>query len=107
MNTKWFPFLITLIAGFLAFHPSFAGREIKYPVSAIPDSLKKSAKAVIRNETIVFEIKNIEKATLKVKYAVTILKKSGISQSYFVQAYDRFKKIANLKGDLRRIRSCG
>ncbi len=90
-------FLLTVFV-VLFFNTSFAGHDKKYPVSAIPDSLKKSALAVIRNEEIIFDIKNIEKATLQVRYVVTILKKAGVEQSYFIQPYDQFRKITNLKG---------
>ena len=98
MKSKLFPLFHLLIFCLLLSNTSFAGHEKRYPVSAIPDSLKKSAVAVIRNERIVFDIKNIQKATMRVTYVVTILKKAGIQHSYFVEDYDRFKKVSILKG---------
>jgi len=75
----------------------FAGK-LKYPVTAIPDSLKASAKAVVRFENTTFKLENIKHATISMEYAVTILNKSGIQQSYFMQPYDKFSKIKNIHG---------
>ena len=97
MKLRLLTFLLFIVPGLLLPRNSFAGREKKYPVSSIPDSLKKSAVAVIRNRRMVFDIKNIQKATLRVTYAVTILKKAGIKHSYFTHTYDRFIKVNILK----------
>lgn len=69
-----------------------------YAVNIIPDSLRKSANAVVRSDELVFDISSIGKAAMHEKYVITILKKSGLRLSYFVQSYDKFTRISNLKG---------
>jgi len=78
----------------------FAGTDNKYPVSEIPDSLKSNAKAVIRHKEIVFEVKSISDARKSVSYAITILNKSALKNSYFFQSYDKFNKVKNIKGNI-------
>lgn len=98
MKFKLLSFFHFMVFGILFFNTSYGGHEKKYPVSAIPDSLKKSANVVIRNKEIVFHLKDIDKASLKVTYAVTILNKAGKYKSFFLQPYDKFSRINNIKG---------
>lgn len=74
----------------------YAG-DIKYPVADIPKHLLKDAKAVVRNEEITVEINANGKLVQEVKYAITILNKNGKSQGYFLQSYDKFHKVSNVK----------
>ena len=69
-----------------------------YAVSKIPESVLQSAEAIVRTDERVFEIKDIDKATLTVKYAVTILKSSAKRHAYFVSAYDQFSKVKAIRG---------
>ncbi len=70
---------ISLVGALLVFLcTGLSAAEIKYPVSAIPDSLKANAKAVIRNRTQEFEMINIGKGVETVSYAITILNENGL-----------------------------
>ncbi|HEY9113966.1 MAG TPA: DUF3857 domain-containing protein, partial [Bacteroidales bacterium] len=80
--------------------PNLFAADDKYPVNSIPENLRKSANAVIRNETLVFDLKSIEKATLKQEYAITIFNKNALYKSYFIRPYDQFSKIKSLSGAL-------
>lgn len=91
-------FLCILISYLLFLSSSAFADELKYPVRSIPDSLLKSANSVIRTDEVVFELKSIKKATEKIKFAVTILKKNAKEKASFFKPYDRFSKIKNIKG---------
>ena len=77
----------------------FAG-EVKYCIADIPAQLLKDAKAVVRNEEIVVEIKSDFKIVQNVKYAITILNKNGKVNAYFMQPYTKNMKISNIKSKL-------
>ncbi len=74
--------------------------DIKYKASDIPVNLLTDAKAVIRNSEIVFEITDINKAVMKVKYAITILNENGIRNSVLTEFYDKFLTIRKIESDL-------
>jgi len=82
-------FLLTLSAG---------ASDIKYPVATIPKELKENARSVVRNHETVFELKSISNGSVKVTYAITILNKNGIKDSYFSESYNKFSKISGIKG---------
>lgn len=67
-----------------------------YAVALIPDSLKKNASAVVRQDIGIFEVKTPFEATHKIKMAVTIFKESN-PYSVFPIYYDKNSKIKNLK----------
>ena len=89
--------MLFLSIGFTAV--TFAG-EIKYPFVDIPKSLLKDAKAVVRNEEIVVEVRSNDKLVEKVKYAITILNKNGDINSNFIRGYNKNVKISNIKAQL-------
>ncbi len=72
----------------------------KYKVSDIPAELKENAKAVIRYESIEFEIFTGSKAVQKVNIVTTILNKNGLFNSFFIQFYDKFSRISNISGKI-------
>ena len=72
------------------------GQDNMYDVSKIPLQLLKNANAVMRNYNAVFEIDDIDNASVKVNYAITILNKSALEQSYFIQFYNKFIKVRNI-----------
>ncbi|MBN1416784.1 MAG: DUF3857 domain-containing transglutaminase family protein [Bacteroidales bacterium] len=96
--TKYF----YIICMFLAYSQmTFGNKEIKYPVSEIPDSLKTNTKAVIRNWEQVFEIKSIGKGVESVTYAITILNENGLDYAVFRQSYSqKLQKIHSIKGTI-------
>lgn len=99
MKTKYFfiPWILIISLGFL--NDLFAG-DIKYRVADIPKNLLKDAKAVVRNEEIVVDIKSNGKLVQKVKYAITILNKNGEANGYFLHPYDKSMKISGIKAQL-------
>ncbi|MCD4680221.1 MAG: DUF3857 domain-containing protein, partial [Bacteroidales bacterium] len=74
--------------------------EIKYNVGNIPDNLTKNANAVVRINETVFTINSINNATLKVKYAITILNESGDYLAQFIEYYDKLILISNIEGKI-------
>ena len=84
--------ILLVIAG------SVHAREIKYKVSDIPKELKENARSVVRNEEIVLEVKSLSNASANVTYAITILNKNGLNDSYFHEFYDKFSRISGVKG---------
>jgi transglutaminase-like putative cysteine protease len=74
--------------------------DIKYPVSSIPESLKKNANVVKRMEEIVFEIANLKEAVYRRKVAYTILNENGEKYAAMVVGYDKLRKVTALDGAL-------
>ncbi len=66
----------------------YAGKDIKYPVSEIPEALKKEAHAVIRESSRIITIKSEKEALMQMKEVVTVLNKNGDSFATFYEAYD-------------------
>jgi hypothetical protein len=70
--------------------------DIKYNTSDIPTELLENAKAVVRYENVEFEVISPEKALQKVIFAITIVNKNGLRNSWFVGFYTKFSRISNL-----------
>lgn len=70
----------------------------KYPVSDIPEEIKKDAKVVVRDYDLSFEVHSLATATQKVHKALTILSKSAKSYSTQYVFYDKFSKVSNISG---------
>lgn len=92
---KLLKFVVIIILLLFLFKPSHSAQQ-KYPVSDIPAELIKNAKAVLRHAETVFEIKSDNRAQKTVNYALTILNKSAIEDSYLVEFYDKFSNINNI-----------
>lgn len=75
---------------------SVYARKIKYPADKIPENLIENAYAVIRNVSEDFNITSISRASKTVKYAITVLNKSGDNYSIFCVNYDKFVGISNI-----------
>ena len=67
-----------------------------YAVALIPDSLKKNASAVVREDVGVYEVKSPKEATLKVRMVVTIFKDSH-PYKVFSLGYDKNSKIKSVR----------
>lgn len=74
--------------------------EIQYPVSAIPENLKKNANVVKRMEIKEFEMINTKEAILHYKYALTILNENGDDDAAFSEYYDKFRHVESVTGSL-------
>ena len=71
----------------------------QFPVTAtlpISDSLKKNAHSVKREETVVFDIKAVDKAYLRVHDLVTVLDESAKDQLYFQMYTDKFRLLEDI-----------
>lgn len=71
-----------------------------YSVSLLPDSLTKNADAVLRYEETKIIIHSISSATVKHRYAYTILNESGNEYAQYTQLYDNFQKLSDASGRL-------
>ncbi|MBU8892192.1 MAG: DUF3857 domain-containing protein [Bacteroidales bacterium] len=88
-----------IIFSFLTLFSSVVfGAEKKYPIDEIPKELLQNAKAVIRKNSQHFTIKSIDNGKLEVTTAITIMNKSGLRHSLFIEGYDKFRKLKNIKG---------
>lgn len=68
-----------------------------YPVSAIPENLKKNASAVIRKETTAIEINKIDEIVYKKSSVITILNKDAFSYSIPRIAYGKGNSVSAVK----------
>ena len=89
-----------------------SAKELKYPVSEIPASLKENAHTVFRVYQQEVEIKSEKSATVSVTEVRTILNKNGEENSYFRETYNPMYKISSVKGKVydesgKQIRSFG
>ena len=78
----------------------FAEAQEKYPVANIPKSLLLNSKAVIRNSETIFEISDVDKAIMKVKYAITILNTNGLDNSIFIEFYNKYLTLRKIDWSL-------
>lgn len=69
----------------------------KFPVSAIPDELKKNADVVVRQDEMTFTITSKSKASLHVYEVVTIFNDKGRQFATKVIGYDKLSKISSFK----------
>jgi len=75
----------------------FAQHKKEYAASLIPDSLKKDALAVTREELVNLVIKKPGKGRQEVKSVITILNEKGKQYQYFQEEYDRFQKLEDIE----------
>jgi len=74
--------------------------QVNYPVSAISDSLKTGALAVVRNSSESFIQQDERNGTYKVINVVTILSEKGKSYSDLVIPEDDFYELKNFSGEV-------
>jgi hypothetical protein len=72
----------------------------EYNAFIIPDTLRKSADVVKRNEEYILTIKSAAKFTVYEKHTYTILNSSGSSLANYVTYYDKFTNINSVSGRL-------
>lgn len=99
MNLKHI-ILTLLVLSFCWPGENLRAAEIMYPVSAIPAELKKDAKAVVRVYDTYINLTQPDKQVKRVKYAVTILNKNGLSESVFYEYYDKTTKVSSIRARL-------
>ncbi len=79
---------------------SFSLTAQSYNVALIPDSLKKDARAVVREEEYILEIKSPGKAVSKEHDIYTVLKEAGDALGGYSSRYDKFISINSISGSL-------
>ncbi len=65
--------------------------------SLIKPELLIKANAVVRNQSVSIEVKSYSKAIINIQKTVTVLNQEGDKFGVFVQNYDKFNKIKNIK----------
>lgn len=68
-----------------------------YPISSIPENLKKNASVVIRKENTVVEINKIDDIVYKKSSVISILNKDAISFSIPKISYEKGDNVSNVK----------
>lgn len=76
------------------------GAETKYAVSNIPDSLLENAKAVVRESSLIFEMKNPKNCIEKRHSVITILDRSGDDYATGFFPYDKERRIVSLSATI-------
>ncbi len=79
--------------------PLFVAAQ-NYNVNQIPDSLKNGADVVKRLEELWVTIKSPSKATIKHKYAITVLNEAGDGFAYYSNSYDKLQSLQDITGHL-------
>ncbi len=85
---------------FLVLASVYAKEQPQYPVSAIPDELKKNAYAVVREDAMKFTILSKSTATLYVHLVVTIMNDKGKHFAREAVYYDKLRKVSSLKAQV-------
>jgi transglutaminase-like putative cysteine protease len=83
---------------FCGLFSSVFGGDPKYPVSAIPEELKKDVNVVVREDQMTFKIHSKSKATLTVLMVATILNANGKDYAEETITYDKLSKITAFRG---------
>lgn len=94
-------YLYLVMIAFCLFADTLSAQDIQYPVSAIPDSLKKDATAVTRLYKEEFVQNDLENATYKVTTVVTVLNKMGDRFANFGVGCDKFRELRDFNGTIR------
>jgi len=76
------------------------GMAQSYNVALIPDSLKKDAQVVVREQEEVLEIKSPAKAIVKRRRVLTVLDERGENSGSFGSGYDNHSSINSISGTL-------
>jgi hypothetical protein len=72
----------------------------KYPISEIPEDLRKDVNAVVREDQMVYQIHARNRASLKVLLVATIFNKNGMRYALPKVGYDKLSKITSFKGNV-------
>ena len=106
MMTKYKILILLMIWSFMSnfqfsiLNFQFSIHAQEYPVSAISDSLKKNADAVVRSFESVFEQTDVNNATHQVTEIITVLKDDGKNHGNFVVYLDKFRDLKSFSGKI-------
>ncbi|HTF21344.1 MAG TPA: DUF3857 domain-containing transglutaminase family protein [Chryseolinea sp.] len=73
------------------------GADVKYPVSGIPEILKKDVNAVVREDELTYKIVSQRNAIQTGHYAITIFNASANDQAEWQLNYDKLIKVRELR----------
>lgn len=76
------------------------GGDPRYPVTEIPDALKKEVNVIVRENQRTFTILAKDKATYHVHKVITILNEQGKSFATEVVQYDKHSRVRDFKGSV-------
>lgn len=97
MNTN---LLKGILLSFLVFSSSYAAPKTDLSIQLIPDSLSKNAYSVVRFSTCEYTYVSTVSASARFSYAVSVLTKDGISESYFIENGDKSTKLSKFRATL-------
>lgn len=89
---------VILLFNLILFVPYLWAADRDFSLSSIPQQLLANSKAVVRYHETALEIQSIDKAVLKVSYAITIVNESGLDNAILKQYYDKFSHINGIHG---------
>ncbi len=95
MSVKTF---LSFLAFLLLATPMLGRDKPEYAVSKIPKTLLSGANAVLRTKEVVFERKSPNHAHQEIHYVVTVLNKAGYRNGIFMQVYNSFSSISQIRG---------
>ncbi len=72
----------------------------QYDVASIPESLRKDAAVIVRQETQVYEVEGTKKGRLSYKLVLTVMNKGGDGHAEMAVVYDRFSPVSDIKASL-------
>lgn len=72
-------------------------KDIKYPVSAIPEALKKNVNVVVREDETIFKIESKKRSSVHFHYAATIFNSNAQGFARKAVYYDKKTKVRDLK----------
>ena len=85
---------------FLLLAAPFAARAQNYSTGQIPDSLRKGARAVVRESELILEIKSPGKAVEKEHNVYTIFNPNGENLGGYTAWYGKFNSVNEISGVL-------
>lgn len=94
-----FHFLVVFIISQF-FSDSKASDINKYDINNIPLALLPGAEAIVRDNSVSFEVINPQEGILQVRYAVTIFNKTMQDYGVLLLNYNKFSKVSDLDGAL-------
>lgn len=92
--------LLKLLLLFVGLSSTGMAKDVKYPVSAIPKSLLKDARAVLRISEESFTVVSPGKAKYHTKKAFTLFDKTAEELAFLRVPYDKFHTVLYIKGTL-------
>jgi transglutaminase-like putative cysteine protease len=83
---------------FILFGLISAIAQQNYDVSLIPKDLLPYASAVVRNEEVTYEVKDLDNVAYSIKKVITVLNKNGDDAAQVVVSYDKLTSVKYIRG---------